>query len=449
MRIDPQVHENRAKAIVERTQEIASLVKGGYKGEAAYEKAFNLSEGSTNISLSENDYQYLSHDLVQSAASNNTLTYKVPNEIQLSTSPVSIDVTTIQILEMLIAKQGSSQEREFSLSKAMPFKSVTGLDVIVDRIAPAAGVLPEHDYGEPYPELRQRDRESFSYRGARWAGKKTFRAFEQIYLRKAGVSKLDERGIQQILAWEAIDNQVKAFTTIKLKIDSTLCNNGFDWRGESYGSNIPTSAKYTFSAPLGTLYSATGIIRANSACNPLQELADMFAGWQPILRYLNAEMELIINGNIWNAIRNNPNTLAYDASFRFLNNPEQTNNKLISFRLTNMPNLKITVDNQQYMPEGADGKPLDQTQYIKSNIGFININTSSLGNSTVGAFHLTPALENGGYRDPQSGVGTQIFDRQPITPYAPELWLATYINGGPAVYIPEACFTIDFNLQAA
>lgn len=418
--------------------------------------------------------QMLAHKInsvesLQFSASHNSMGFsdKAINQLQFAASVDDVNTPfignwTAASLNLLIPEVGSNMDETTLLSLAFPDKPVPAYKVLLDRIAPNTGILPEFNGdSSPLPTVRPLDTYGIVYEPGLWAGRMSLLSKDIMFARKRGENSFDDRGIGQLIAYNTINLNTMCLTRQKYLISQTIFNNGFSWGGATIGSNIPT-ANYISLAPMGTL-NANGSVTYDTSdplYNPFIAIANIVNN--PIfIKYRKYIKGIVLNGADLLDIMNHPavkattNALQMGGLSLTEKNLEIQIGKAVAQLMAYYApsfNIPLIAENgvwQQQNPDGT-GKttPNDATDaasaqqwFVPRGSMYVLMDFTSMGGQN-GAFHLTyNPLSN--IDAPSMGKFLGVFPRNLFnSDTTNRLDVVVALSGAPAVYMPEGQFIL-------
>lgn len=432
------------------------------------EKVIQLNEGAEKYnSNSNNKLNYLLSGAKELELSENTI--KALEGYQFGVADVNavdplLGNSTLGTLGMIIQEVGSSVKKDGILSMMFPDKAVPTYKVLLDRIAPNAGILPEFGGdSNVMPSVRPLDTYLLEYKGGLWGAKVSLHAHDIAYARERGAKGFDLRGIGQLTAYNTVNLVTQAMTRKKKLLVDAIFNNGFTYNGASVGSNIPSGNSIAISS-MGTL-NANGSVTYSNAdplYNPIQQITNIIDN--PLFLKYRAHIKgILLNTADLRAIMNHPNVKA--VSNYFMATGVSLGTKKINVQIGEFSkdvtayyapsfDVPFIADDEVYIQSNVDGTkkttPNDATNSASAQQYFIPrgkmlvlLDLSSTG-GVAGGFHLTYNEIDPNTTAPAMGLYTGVFNRNLHNSdnTVNRLDIVASLSGGPAIYMPEAIFTI-------
>jgi hypothetical protein len=389
------------------------------------------------------------------------------NGLQLSADDVAtpaIGNWTFGSLNMLIQEIGSNIDKDTTLSLAFPDKAVPMYKVLLDRIAPNTGILPEFDGNNSVlPTVRPLDTFGLVYQPALYAGRTMLTSRDIMFARKRGELDFSDRGIGQLVAYNSVNLITQAMTRKKYLLNQAVFFNGFTYAGQTIASNIP-SGNYI------ALYESMGVLNANGSVT-YSTVDPLFTPFIAITNILNNPLFLkyrhyikgiVVNGADMQAIMNHPNVkpvtnflLAAGGSLSGKKMEVQIGDMVKELNTYYAPGFEFPLipDDGVWQNQNADGTaqttPNDATNPLSAQEFFVPrgkmyvlLDLTPAGGQN-GAFHLTYNEVDPNIEAPAMGLFTGVFNRNlENADTVNRLDIVSALAGAPAVYMPEAQFIL-------
>lgn len=355
---------------------------------------------------------------------------------------------TAGTLNLLIQEIGSSVDSQTLLNMAFPDKAVAEYLVLLDRIAPNSGMLPEFGGASSVlPTARPLDTYGLQYQPGLWAARTMLNAKDIVYARKRGMGTFEDRGIGQLIAYNTVNLVTQALTRKKYLLNQAIFNNGFSYAGATINSNIP-SGNYV------AMYESIGVLNADGSCtyssadplyNPFIAINNILMN--PIfLKYRHYIRGVMVNGADLQVIMNHPsikgvtNTLLMDSlEVRIGDAVKQMN----SYYAPGF-NFRLLADDDVWLGQNADGTAnnAEQNFFVPRGSMYVVLDLTSAGGQ-AGAFHLTYNEVDPNVDNPAQGLFTGVFNRNlQNSDTTNRIDIVAALSGAPAIYMPEAQFVL-------
>jgi len=366
---------------------------------------------------------------------------------------------TTGTLNLLIQEVGSSMDANTLLSLEFPDKPVPEYMVILDRIAANTGIMPEFGGGNAMlPTSRPLDTYGVQYQPGLWASRTSLGSKDITNARKRGTGNFGERGIGQLMAYNAVNLAVTALTRKKFLLSQAVFNNGFTYGGMTINSNIPAQ-NYIALESMGTLNANGSVTYATSdpTYSPIAAITNVL-GNPLFLKYRNLIRGIIVNAQDLQAIMNHPNVKAVSnilaagstsAGTRSLSLQIGEVTKEIGAYYAPGFDIPLLGDGDVWVSQNADGTtkttPNDATNLASAQNFIIPRGSMKVlldlpsVNGLSGAFHLTCNEVDPNNSNPAMGLFFGAFARNlSNSDNVNRVDLVGALAGAPAIYMPEA-----------
>lgn len=363
---------------------------------------------------------------------------------------------TSATLDLLIQEVGSNLNVSSVLSLAFPDKSVPEDKIMLDRIAGNNGIAGEMGgYNSPIPTVQPLNTWGLEYQAGLWGGRTFMDAKTQLYFRKRGASDYGQRGIGQYIGYNSI-NLITQTAVRKNKLTNDMIFlNSYSYGGTTISSNIPSGNTFHMQ-PMGTLNTTTGQVTYNNVdpyYTPVGAIANIL-NTPKFIKYRKYIRGVVVNGADLQAIMNHPNIKA-------VTNAMVTTNSAIGEKKISVIMDKLTTEITSYYAPGFEfpliaddtmweeqtafgvGDDTAQNFFVPRGKMYVLMDLSEYGGQS-GAFHLTLNEIDPNVDSPAMGLYTGVFQRNlNNSDVTNRLDIVAGLAGGPALYRPEAQFTID------
>lgn len=430
--------DTKQKEIIEKHLEFTEAMHSKKTLRSNYDLARQVVEG---LEFSESALQSFDHHF-------DSLGHQFDSADQ--TTPFVGNWTT-GTLNMLIQEVGSSVEKDTVLSLEFPDKPVPQYKVILDRIAANSGILPEFDgSNSPLPTTRPLDTYGLEYQPGLWAARTPLGSKDIFFARERGQGTFMNRGIGQLVAYNAVNLTVQALTRKKQMLSDAVFNNGFTYAGMTINSNIP-SGNYVALDPMGTLNTSTGVVtytNTDPLYTPFIAMTNLLNN-PNFLIYRPYVVGLVVNPADLQAIMNHPNVKP--VTNIFMATGAAVGTKTIKVQVGELtkelmayyaPGFEIPLIAEQgvWLGQNANGTANKSSQnfFVPRGKMKVLLDLSSIG-GVSGAFHLTYNEVDPNQESPAMGLFTGVFNRNlQNSDNVNRLDIVASLAGAPAVYMPEA-----------
>ena len=403
---------------------------------------------------------------------NHIAEHGIPKELQFADplNPV-IGNNTFGTLNMVSQEIGSNMSKDCLLSLAFPDKIVQDYQVMLDRMSPNSGMLPEYNADAVIPTIRKLDTYGVTYEAGLWLGRTSLNALEMTFKRQIGGGSFDVRGLGQLVAYNTVNGVTQAFTRKKYLLNQAVFFNGYTYGGTNISFNIPAN-NFVGMKSMGTLQTDGSVIYdvTDPTYNPIQNIMNLVNN--PIfLLYRSYFVGIILNPADLQAMLNHPNVKAvtnlWSAATTSLANRALTIQmngivKEITAYYAPSFNIPFLADDGVWLAQNADGtRATDATQpkppvpvvgslggaaqfFVPRGRMYILMDTTrSPANLVTGGFHLTLNQADPNIEAPVAGLYTGVFNRNlNNADTINRLDIVTGLAGAPALYAPETQFVI-------
>lgn len=377
-------------------------------------------------------------------------------EVQFSDPAVPfVGNWTTGTLNMVIQEVGSSMEPNTLLSMEFPDKPNPELLVILDRMSPNSGILPEFD-GESssLPGIRPLDSYGVQYEPGLWAGRCSIGSKQIMFARQRGGKDFATRGFGQMIAYNTVNLTTQALTRKKQLLVAAIFNNGFTYAGQTINSNIP-AGNYVALESMGALNADGSVTYANSdpLYSPLTAITNILNNPE-FLKYREYMVGIVMNAADLQAIMNHPNvkpvTNIFSAASASLGSRKLTlqigdmTKELFGYYAPGF-DVPLMADASVWLGQNADGTADDSAQnfFIPRGSMKVMLDLTSVGGQS-GAFHLTYNQVDPNADNPAMGLFLGAFPRNlNNSDTVNRMDMVVGLAGAPAVYMPEAQFILN------
>lgn len=362
---------------------------------------------------------------------------------------------TTGTLNLLIQEVGSSMEKDTVLSLEFPDKTVPEYMVILDRMSPNSGILPEFDGDSAtLPTVRLLDTYGLQYQPGLWAGRCSIGSKDIMFARQRGNVDFATRGFGQMVAYNTVNLTTMALTRKKQLLSDAIFNNGFTYAGQTINSNIP-SGNYIAMEAMGVLNGDGSVTYSNAdpLYTPFIAMTNILNN-PAFLKYRDYMVGIMLNSADLQAIMNQPNvkpvTNLLAAGSTSLSSKKLTvqigdqTKELMSYYAPGFE-IPLLADGEVWLGQNADGTANESAQnfFIPRGSMKILLDLTSIGGLS-GAFHLTYNQVDPNVESPAQGLFMGVFPRNLYnSDNVNRLDMVAALAGAPAVYMPEAQFILN------